>query len=50
MAEADLAALQERIALLEARLAAQQALLEPEARRRIALEAALAAQPRERDT
>ncbi|MEO1362141.1 MAG: hypothetical protein AAFU86_00005 [Pseudomonadota bacterium] len=50
MADADLAELQERIALLEARLAAQQTLLETETRRRIALEEALAAWTRERDT
>lgn len=44
MTEREVAALEERIALLEARLATQQALLEDEVRRRIALEEALAAQ------
>ena len=43
MTDADVATLKERIALLEARLEAQQALLETETRRRIALEEALAA-------
>ncbi|MEL6419309.1 MAG: hypothetical protein AAFQ55_11870 [Pseudomonadota bacterium] len=44
MSDEERAELKEQIALLQARLAAQQALLETETRKRIALEDALAAQ------